>query len=183
MLIQQLNSRIHAIKAPSLALACMLALAACVTPNTEQPTLSDPDLPSLDNAVEGYAYPEPLSGEQIETLVQDTIVPPRALRVQIATSILMMESQRPYAPSFFPITEGDEAETLVLMDTGTLGLDNRYKARAFVSVTTSLIRNNPIFLEHGVQNEASIFDMLKIWGFERLVVTNGDDFSHVFEIN
>lgn len=167
------------------SLAAILSVAACATSNLpgEVATVSsESSFSTMGSAIEGYTYPMPQSGEPVQTLVQDIVAPPRALRVQIASSILMMESQRPYAPSFFPIIEGENSETLVLMDTGALGLDNPYKARAFVSVTTSLIRNNPLFLEHGVQNEASIFDMLKIWGFKRLVVTNGEDFSHVFEI-
>ncbi|MEM6898298.1 MAG: hypothetical protein AAF583_00805 [Pseudomonadota bacterium] len=172
-------------KSPLIILASIFAISACATSHLSDEvaiTSSESSFSTVEPAKDGYTYPAPQSGEPVQTLVQDTVAPPRAVRVQIATSILMMESQRPYAPSFFPITEGENADTLVLMDTGALGLDNPYKARAFVSVTTSMIRNNPLFLEHGVQNEASIFDMLKIWGFSRLIVTDGEDFSHVFEI-
>jgi len=156
------------------------AISGCTAlpTTTTVSTLSDSEV-TLD---EGYTYPKPQQVEVVETLVNQTQALPYQVRVQVATSILEMGSQRPYFPNMVPVIEGDDSKTLVLVDLGDANIDSVYKARAMVSAVTSLMRNNPLFLEYGVESDATMFDMLKIWGFERLIVTNAKDFSHEFQI-
>ena len=125
----------------------------------------------------------PTLAERIESIVQHKMFGPYELRVQIATAILAMESQRPYPPMFLPIIEGENGETLVLATSYPSAVDTAFKARSLTSALTSLIRNNQMFVQYGVQHEGTLFDMLKIWGFERVIVTDGEAFSYSFEID
>ncbi|MEM6625544.1 MAG: hypothetical protein AAGB25_01850 [Pseudomonadota bacterium] len=130
----------------------------------------------------GYHYPAPQGVETATTIVSQAEKPPFEVRVQIVTAIATANAARPYPPVFFSILEGAERDTLVLLDMGGANIDTVYKARGLVSEVSALMRNNPLFSQYGVENYASIFDMLKIWGFEKLVITNGDDFAHAFLI-
>ena len=136
---------------------------------------------SLDG---GYGYPKPAGSEVVSTIVNDDVPKPAfEVRVQAVTNITQNLAQRPYPPLALQWTEGDEHDIFVMMDTGSLNVNTVYKARALVKAMSSAIRNNQLFQQYGVESYASIFDLLKLAGFEQLVVTNGDDFSYAFIID
>ncbi|MEM6535076.1 MAG: hypothetical protein AAF613_05485 [Pseudomonadota bacterium] len=131
---------------------------------------------------EGYHYPKPIGAEVRETIVTDVEPPPFEIRVQVVTNIVNVNAARPFPPIFFALGEGDNHEVLVLMNTGQTELDTVYHARAAVDQLSSLVRNNPLFAQYGVEAYASIFDLLKIWGFEMVVITDGDEFAYAFVV-
>ncbi|MEM9738518.1 MAG: hypothetical protein AAF829_01520 [Pseudomonadota bacterium] len=167
-------------RSSAIAISLGFVLGACATPTAAQSDQSA--ISAVDFSDGGYTYPAPAFTETVSTIVGQVQPGPPELRVQITSVMMAMEAQRPHPPTFFPVIEGDRNEVLVIMSVGVMNIDTPYKARAFASILSSLMRNNPLFVEYGVENYASVFDMLKIWGIERLVVTNGDEFAHEFVI-
>lgn len=163
------------------ALAALgIGCAGCQTAGAERgaATASDPvGIPA------GYLYPAPNGSEVVSSIVADTLeTPPFEVRVQLVTRLTQLLGARPYPPLALPATEGDDQTTLVFLDSGGLDVSTPYEARAMVAQMSAAVRNNPLFEQYGVENYARIFDLLKIVGFERVVITNGDDFAYMFII-
>lgn len=156
-----------------------ISLGACTTVEA-MPEPADTSNLSLEA---GYAYPAPNVSEVVPTIVSDNVeVPPFEARVQFVAQLTQVLESRPYPPQALIMTEGDDHETIVFLDTGRLNVNTPYKARAIAAQMSSITRNNPLFAQYGVENYTSVFDLFKILGFRQVVITNGDDFSHRFVI-
>ena len=132
--------------------------------------------------VDGYLYPAPVEVERVSTIAALVETAPPELRTQIMSQASQMQTALPYAPLLYANAEGPLNETMVITTFGDFAVDTKFKARAAVAHYTTLIRNNPLFVEYGVENYATLFDLLKIWGFRQLVVTDGDAYSYAFVI-
>ncbi|MEO1475496.1 MAG: hypothetical protein AAFS13_03865 [Pseudomonadota bacterium] len=160
--------------------ALSLICAACETVGTAQSLESAPGAAGLEA---GYTYPAPSGSEVVSTIVNDQLeTPPFEARVQMVTQLTQVLAARPYPPLALAMTEGDEHKTIVFMDAGRLDVSTPYEARAMVMQMSSAARNNPLFEQYGVENYASIFDLFKLAGFERVIITNGEDFAYAFLI-
>jgi hypothetical protein len=50
--------------------------------------------------------------------------------------------------------------------------------RAVLATMTAVARTMPIFVDNGVEDHFTFFDLAKILGFEQITVTDGDSFAH-----
>lgn len=131
----------------------------------------------------GYTYPAPSGSEVVSTIVNNELEsPPFEVRLQMVSGLTQALASRPYPPLALVVTEGDAHETLVFLDAGRLEVGTPYQARAMVSQMSAAVRNNPLFEQYGVEAYASVFDLFKLAGFERVIITNGDDFAYAFLI-
>lgn len=73
---------------------------------------------------------------------------------------------------------GDDRKTLVFMPLGGQATATPYIARGILARMTSVSRFLPGISEMGLSQEFDIYNMGAVLGFERIVVTDGRDFSH-----
>ena len=57
-------------------------------------------------------------------------------------------------------------------------MDTIYRARALLATLTAVARSSRLFQEFGVQEYFTFFDLARLFGFDRITVSNGIDFSH-----
>jgi len=78
--------------------------------------------------------------------------------------------------------KGDDAEKLIIVAMEPGRLDTIYRVRAYLAALTSEARQTQIFREHQVEEIFTFLDLLKLLGFERLTVSDGDTFAHQVDI-
>ena len=57
-------------------------------------------------------------------------------------------------------------------------LNTIYRVRALLATMTSVARTLPIFRQHGVEDDFTFLDLMKMLGFESVTVSDGDSFTH-----
>ena len=85
------------------------------------------------------------------------------------------------AGNSFPIVAqavGADSATLVIMNIDTPEGITPYIARAMLARMTSVVRFLPEISELGLSAEFDIYNMAAVLGFNRIVVTDGREFSH-----
>ena len=65
---------------------------------------------------------------------------------------------------------------IVAQQPGVIG--TIYQARAFMATLTAVARSSRLFQEFGVQEYFTFFDLARLFGFERITISDGDTFSH-----
>ncbi|MEO0607553.1 MAG: hypothetical protein AAFY82_04930, partial [Pseudomonadota bacterium] len=73
---------------------------------------------------------------------------------------------------------GEDRSTLVIMNIEPEAFFTPYIARAILARLTSLTRFLPAVSEMGLSSEFDIYNMASVLGFDRIVVTDGREFSH-----
>ena len=61
-------------------------------------------------------------------------------------------------------------------------LNTVYRARALLATLTSVARTTPAFRAYGVEDLFTFYDLLKLMGFERITVTDGDAYAFQVDI-
>ena len=57
-------------------------------------------------------------------------------------------------------------------------LDTLYRSRAFYAMLTSIARTTPFIQELGLADFLTFFDLVKLLGFEKITISDGDQFAH-----
>lgn len=130
----------------------------------------------------GFYYPEP---QFIETYPSRAETEPgieRRQRIGFVVSVVDQINKRPYAPVVSVFAKGDFAEKLIVVAMEPGRLDTIYRVRAYLAALTSEARQTPVFAERQVQDVFTFLDLLKIMGFKRLTVSDGDSFAHQINI-
>lgn len=130
----------------------------------------------------GFYYPSPQS---IETYVSRATALPdagRRQRIGFVVSVVDQMNRRPYPPVVSVFAKGDFAEKLIIVAMEPGRLDTIYRVRAYLAALTSEARQTPIFAEYSVEDIFTFLDFLKLMGFERLTVSDGDTFAHQINI-
>ena len=126
----------------------------------------------------GYYYPIPAT---IETYKARTIVMPdadRETRIGFIIGITQKMLSRPYPPRVAMFAKGSEAQKLIIVALEDDYLDTLYRARAFFAMLTSVARTTPFIQELGLADFLTFFDFVKLLGFEKITITDGDQFAH-----
>ncbi len=136
-----------------------------------------------DDPREGYYYPPITSEEHFSRVIGKVPEASRAVRVAFVTQITKAQLAAAEAPRFVIFAKGAEAEHMII-----IGLDDQvfrtlYRARALLAQLTSNVRGTKFFLETGIADRATWFDLLRILGFRDLVISDGATWSHrvIFE--
>lgn len=130
----------------------------------------------------GYYYPEPAQIEIYKARAQTQPDADRGRRIDFVVAIVNGMLARPYAPPFSIFVKGDEAEKLIIVSNVPEQLNTVYRARALLASLTSVARTTPFFRAYGVEDLFTFFDLLKLMGFERITVSDGDTFAHQVNI-
>lgn len=126
----------------------------------------------------GYYYPHPQTEEtyvaRAETLPQAS----RPMRIGFVVGYTTNQLERPYPPDYVLYAKGAEAQKLIIAAVGAHRMNTLYRARAVLAMMTAVARTMPIFVDNGVEDSFTFFDLAKLLGFEQITVTDGDEFAH-----
>jgi len=131
-----------------------------------------------DDRHAGYYYPPP---ENVETYqVRVRTLPGMSTKKRVAFVIAMSQQllERPYPPPVAIFAKGENKEKLIIVSSSSGRLDTIYRVRAYLASLTSNARLTPIFRELGMEETLTFFDLLKMIGFERITVSDGESFTH-----
>lgn len=126
----------------------------------------------------GYYYPEPATSETYTAPLPQIPEATRFSRVGLITQLDQIQKQRPYAPTYHMYVKGGDAEKLIIVATESGRYDTLFRMRGLLASMTADARTSPLFQKLGNVAQLNFFDLLKMAGFKRLTVTNGDDFAH-----
>ena len=126
----------------------------------------------------GYYYPPLTSSETYEA--RATIMPDadRSQRLKFINNLTEQLLTRPYPPQYAIFAKGDEAQKMIIVGQQPGVIGTIYRARALLATLTAVARSSRLFNEFGVQEYFTFFDLARLFGFERITISDGVDFSH-----
>ena len=127
---------------------------------------------------EGYNYP-PIVSEEV--FIREIAAPPRsnrAVRTNFINEITKAQLAAPANPRFAIFAKGSKAEHMVIIALDDEIFKTLYRARAQMAQLTSNARGTDFFRSENLQFTATWFDLAKLLGFEDIVISDGDTWSH-----
>ncbi|MEM7176563.1 MAG: hypothetical protein AAGD47_16635 [Pseudomonadota bacterium] len=128
---------------------------------------------------ESYYYP-PVNSEEVfaRDLTDEPPSTNRAIRIAFITEITKAQLEAPETPRFSIFAKGAEAEHMIIVALDDQVFRTLYRARAVLAQLTSNARGTEFFIKSGIADRATWFDLAKLLGFEDIVITDGDLWSH-----
>lgn len=126
----------------------------------------------------GYYYPHPQTQETFVSRGRPLPQAGRQMRVGFVVGYTTSQLEQPYPPEFVLYAKGAEAQKLIIASLDDDRMNTIYRARAVLAMMTAVARTMPIFVENGVEDSFTFFDLAKLLGFEQITVTDGRDFAH-----
>ncbi len=154
-------------------LAVMLALVVGVAQAQEN---------SSTDRHAGYYYPIPATSEVYTARAVTLPDASRKRRILFVTELTNQMVNNAYPPQVAIFAKGEEAEKLIVTSLYSDGYNTLYRMRGLLAMLSARARTTPIFRAYEVEDLFTFFDLLKLLGFEKLTVTDGDRFAHQFEI-
>lgn len=159
------------------SLFCSLMLALSTTGATQaQQELgirgSAPDATEV-----GTYYPKPVTIDTKKSQLPAVLSASAILRQRFADSINQNAEKKPNS-AFAATAVGPEKETLVITALHDGTLDTDYRARAVLSRMTAMARVSALIQEFGVSDAVQIEDYLGLFGFTKLIISDGRAFAY-----
>lgn len=131
---------------------------------------------------EGYYYPQPASHEAYVARSKVLIDATRDKRLEFVNGLTSSQLAAPYAPQYVVFAKGDRADRLIVVSLVPGQLDTVFRARALLAQLTAVARGTPLLQDYGVDNLFTFLDVLKLMGFTRITLGDGDKFAHQITI-
>ena len=133
---------------------------------------------SASDRHEGYYYPPVTSEEVFERVIRD--VPPagREVRADFVTMLTLAQLSAPANPRFVFFAKGDRSEKLMVVALDDDIFRTLFRARAVLAQMTSNVRGGDFFRDQDLQFIGTFYDMLQMLGFETLIISDGENWSH-----
>ncbi len=131
---------------------------------------------------EGYYYPQPTSREAYVSRAKILIDTSRDRRLEFVNGLVSAQLAAPYAPTFSVFAKGGQAERLIIVSLQNGKLDTVFRARALLAQLTAVARASPFLQDYGVDNLFTFLDVLRLLGFNRVTVSDGENFAHQIDI-
>ena len=131
-----------------------------------------------DDQRAGYYYP-PITSEEV--FVRDLVTTPpadRAVRTNFMTEVTKAQLAAPDSPRFAVFAKGDEAEHMIIVALDDEIFRTLYRARALLAQLTANARGTKFFVDANLQFTATWFDLAKMLGFQDIVISDGETWSH-----
>ncbi len=142
------------------------------------PMLAAGAVHAADDRHEGYYYPGPVTSERYVGRADQIANADRGQRLGFITGLTGEQLARPYWPTFVIFAKGAEAEKMIIVASGDAGFRTIYQARALLAQLTATARGTPLFRELKVEDLFTFFDLAKMLGFNQIVISDGESFSH-----
>lgn len=178
------------VSTPMVALAAALLFAwvpAEAAPKQDTPpaaaTPAAADKGGPDDRHSDYYYPAPETEETYKARAKTLPEANRRARIGFVTNITngMLENN-PYPPQYAIFAKGEEAEKLIIVTVVDGAYNTMYRMRALLAMLTAVSRVTPIFKEQKVEDYYTFLDLLKMLGFAKVTVSDGDTFAHTIAI-
>jgi len=130
----------------------------------------------------GYYYPPPQTREIYRARTEVLPGANRKRRIMFVTEMTNQMMGNPYPPPFAMFAKGDDADKLIITSLYSDAYNTLYRMRGLLAILTARARQTPVFRDHDVEDKLTFFDLLKLLGFKRLTVTDGDRFAHQIKI-
>ncbi len=132
---------------------------------------------------ENYYYP-PINSEEVfdRDLTDQPPTTNRAIRIAFITEITKAQLEAPETPRFSIFAKGAEAEHMIIVALDNQVFRTLYRARAVLAQLTSNARGTEFFIKSGIADRATWFDLAKLLGFEDIVITDGELWSHRIQL-
>ncbi len=127
---------------------------------------------------EGYNYPPVISEE---VFIREIATPPssnRAVRTNFINEITRAQLAAPANPRISIFAKGKDAEHMVIIALDDQIFRTLYRARAQLAQLTANARGTDFFKSENLQFTATWFDLAKLMGFDDIVISDGDAWSH-----
>lgn len=146
----------------------LIATALCATLN----------LSAAAEERDNYYYP-PVSSEEVfaRGLIQAPAAS-RAVRTGFTTQITAAQLAAPESPRFVIFAKGDDAQHMIIVALDDQVFKTIFRARAVLAQLTSNARRTDFFVNNGIETQATWFDLVKLLGFDDLVITDGATWTH-----
>ena len=135
--------------------------------------------PAAHAQQENYYYPAVNSEETFARQLMANPPPAtREIRTAFMTQITKAMLAAPENPRYVMFAKGAEAEHLIIVALDDQVFKTIYRARAVLAQLTSNARGTEFFIKNKIAAHATWFDLAKLLGFEDIVVSDGDLWSH-----
>jgi hypothetical protein len=132
---------------------------------------------------EEYYYPKTGSEETYKARARTLADASKAQRLAFVTQLFLLQSQSPYPPRYAIFAKGADSEKMIIVALDDEVFRTLYRARGVLAQLSAFARSSPFFIENGVEDLFTFFDLLKLLGFEQLTISDGDRFAHRININ
>lgn len=126
----------------------------------------------------GYYYPEPQTREIYEARSETLPDANRGARLEFVNELTAQMLSAPYPPQVALFAKGAEAEKLIIVSLYDNGYGTLYRARGLLAMMTAISRRTPFFRDYDLGGVFTFFDLLVLFGFTQLTISDGDAFAH-----
>jgi len=134
--------------------------------------------PAMADERDNYYYPPINSMEVFGRALAAGPPAGRAVRVGFTTQITKAQLDAPESPRFVVFAKGEEARHMIIIALDDQVFKTLFRARAVLAQLTSNLRGTEFFIENGIEARATWFDMARLLGFEDMVISDGEIWSH-----
>ena len=127
---------------------------------------------------DNYYYPPVSSEEVFSRALAAGPAAGRAVRVGFTTQITKAQLAAPESPRFVIFAKGEKAQHMIIVALDDEVFKTLFRARAVLAQLTSNLRGTEFFIENGVEDRATWFDLARLLGFEDMVISDGATWSH-----
>ncbi|RMF34540.1 MAG: hypothetical protein D6754_14850 [Alphaproteobacteria bacterium] len=131
---------------------------------------------SAEERQEGYYYPKITSRE-----VFDRALGPREATRQERIELAIALNRRQIEQGFARVavfTKGAAAEKLIIVALDDNVFRTHFRARAYMALLTSQIRDTPYFRRAGLSEDVTFYDVLYMMNFDSLTLSDGANWAH-----
>ena len=127
---------------------------------------------------DGYYYP-PVTSQEVFSRDLGNVTPAsRVVRVGFVTQVTKAQLAAPENPRFVIFAKGEDAQHMIIVALDDEIFKTLFRARAVLAQLTSNARGTDFFIENGIEAHATWFDLVRLLGFEDLVISDGEMWSH-----
>jgi len=131
----------------------------------------------------GYYYPEVSSEETFDRVVRDGGGASKAVRIDFVNVLTTAQLDAPESPRFVFFSKGNDAGTLILVALDDDVFSTIYRARAILAQLTVSVRKGGFFKQEELQYVATFYDLLQLMGFDELLISDGESWTHRVTFN
>lgn len=151
----------------------LVLLALCLF--LAAPAQADED-EDFDHA--GYYYPFPATSELFRARAPLLPGSDRGRRVAFVTALTAQALRQPYPPGYAVFAKGEHAEKLIVVALGPGQFDTLFRMRGLLAILTAQARTTRLFIDLGVEEVFTFFDLAAMIGFAQITVSDGRDWAH-----
>lgn len=159
-------------------LLTVLAVATLAGPALAQNPVPAAVPTQAESRHEGYYYPKLTSRETYVARARQQPGIERAARLAFFTGLSQAQMSRPHAPAYALFAKGENAQKAILVALGEDGFRTLFQGRALLAQMTTVARASELMRELKVEDLFTFYDVLRLFGFDEIVISDGRTFAH-----